>query len=50
MRILEFKLQHKLSNVVRNVISEDSGVHIIYSADNSTGKTTLMRAKAFLML
>lgn len=44
MRILEFKLQHKLSNTVRNVISQDSGVHIIYSADNSTGKTTLMRA------
>lgn len=44
MRILEFKLQHKLSNKIRSVIDKESQVHIFYSAVNSTGKTTLMRA------
>ena len=44
MRILEFNLQHKFSNTIKRVIDKDSQVHIFYSAENSKGKTTLMRA------
>ena len=44
MKILEFKLQHKLSLKSKPVINSTTNVHIFYSAVNSTGKTTLMRA------
>jgi hypothetical protein len=44
MKILEFKLQHKLSNTEKLVINKESQVHIFHSDVNSTGKTTLMRA------
>lgn len=44
MKILEFNLQHKLSNTERHVIDRESHVHIFHSTVNSTGKTTLMRA------
>ena len=44
MTILNFRLQHKLSVVDKSVIDKDYNVHIFYSSNNSTGKTTLMRA------
>lgn len=49
MKILEFKLQHKLSNSARRVIDRESNVHIFYSTVNSTGKTTLMRAVLYTL-
>lgn len=44
MKILEFMVQHKLSLKSKPVINSATNVHIFYSAVNSTGKTTLMRA------
>ena len=44
MKIIEFKLRHKLSFQFKQVISQKNDVIIFHSVINSTGKTTLLRA------